>query len=340
MKKYLLPKDGQFYKANLHCHTTISDGRLTPEQVKEQYMAHGYSVVAYTDHNLMVPHPELQSDDFVALTGYEIDVEEQQPEKLPSVKTCHFCLVALDPDTTKQVCWSRKEMPKNEVAEKLYEELYKEEEDYERVYNPAWISEMMRIGRESGFFITYNHPVWSLEDMHDYLHYHNMDAMEICNYGSMVLGYPEYSPHIYDEMLRYGKRIYCIAADDNHNHAPADSPKYDSFGGFTMIKADNLKYETIAKALKDGNFYASQGPEIKELWYEDGVVHVKTGPAKRIEFMTGKRSAYSEYAAAGETVDYACFKVPADAIYVRVTVVDECGKCANTNAYFLDEMNL
>ena len=34
MKKYLLPKEGNFYKANLHCHTTISDGRMTVEETK------------------------------------------------------------------------------------------------------------------------------------------------------------------------------------------------------------------------------------------------------------------------------------------------------------------
>ena len=147
---------------------------------------------------------------------------------------------------------------------------------------------MMRIGSENGFFITYNHPVWSLEDRREYTQYKNMNAMEICNYSSTLLGYPEYSPYIYDEMLRSGKRIFCIATDDNHNKADEDSPKYDSYGGFTMIKAEKLEYKTIAKALKAGNFYASQGPEIKELWYEDGVVHIKTGAVKRIEFTTGK----------------------------------------------------
>ena len=30
---YLLPEKGNFYKANLHCHTVVSDGALTPEQV-------------------------------------------------------------------------------------------------------------------------------------------------------------------------------------------------------------------------------------------------------------------------------------------------------------------
>ena len=47
----LLPEAGQFYKANLHCHTVLSDGRWTKEQVKEEYRKRGYSVVAFTDDN-------------------------------------------------------------------------------------------------------------------------------------------------------------------------------------------------------------------------------------------------------------------------------------------------
>ena len=37
MKKYLLPRTGKFYKANLHCHSTVSDGKLTPAELKEAY---------------------------------------------------------------------------------------------------------------------------------------------------------------------------------------------------------------------------------------------------------------------------------------------------------------
>ena len=38
------------YKINLHTHTTISDGRKTPEQVAEIYRAAGYDMIAFTDH--------------------------------------------------------------------------------------------------------------------------------------------------------------------------------------------------------------------------------------------------------------------------------------------------
>lgn len=53
MKKYLLPKSGSFYKANLHCHSTVSDGKLTPEELKKIYKEKGYSVIAYTDHDVL-----------------------------------------------------------------------------------------------------------------------------------------------------------------------------------------------------------------------------------------------------------------------------------------------
>ena len=72
MKKYLLPKNGNFYKANLHCHTNISDGKLSPEEVKKAYKDNGYSVVAYTDHEVYITHNDLTDDEFLALNGMEI----------------------------------------------------------------------------------------------------------------------------------------------------------------------------------------------------------------------------------------------------------------------------
>ena len=35
MKKYLLPEKGNYYKAELHIHTTVSDGTNTPEELKK-----------------------------------------------------------------------------------------------------------------------------------------------------------------------------------------------------------------------------------------------------------------------------------------------------------------
>ena len=72
MKKFEL--SGKSYKANLHCHTTVSDGHYSPEEVKEYYKAHGYSVIAFTDHEILLDHSDLCDEDFIALNGYELSV--------------------------------------------------------------------------------------------------------------------------------------------------------------------------------------------------------------------------------------------------------------------------
>lgn len=46
MRKYLFSKEKNAYKANLHCHSTCSDGILTPRELKDAYKSRGYSVLA------------------------------------------------------------------------------------------------------------------------------------------------------------------------------------------------------------------------------------------------------------------------------------------------------
>lgn len=79
MKKYLLPQTGNFYKANLHCHSTISDGSLTPEEIKKIYSDKGYSVVAYTDHDILLDKQHLTDKNFLALNGFEVEINEKSP---------------------------------------------------------------------------------------------------------------------------------------------------------------------------------------------------------------------------------------------------------------------
>jgi len=332
MKKYLLPQNVNFYKANLHCHTNISDGRYSPAEIKELYKAKGYSIVAYTDHEILIPHPELADEDFLPLNSYEYEISSpfingNPPHKLR--KTCHMCLIALEPDNPYHVCWHGGIWGNA----KNYLDQAKIREDvpvFKREYNGECISHVMREARKAGFFVTYNHPVWSMEDMADIANYHGMNAMEIHNTGCVVGGWDEYNNTVYDNMLRRGKKIYCIAADDNHNVA-------DMFGGWVMIAADKLEYRTITKALEDGNFYASTGPEIKALWFEDGAVHVKCSPAAKIVGTCGSRLVKT-FKMDTEPLTEAVIPVKEDDIYIRVSIFDADGNHADTSAYFLEDL--
>ena len=332
MKKYLLPETGNFYKANLHCHSTVSDGKWTPAQIKENYMEQGYSIVAYTDHDVLIPHPELTDDKFLALNGCEFEVDEMGIWGKDR-KNCHFCAISLDVDNITQPCWHREKYQfSNAVNYRDKVKFDDSESDWEREYSSEYISKMMQNCVEKGFFVTYNHPTWSMEGCKDYMGYNGMHAMEICNYGCVVVGYDEHNSKEYDEMLRGGKRIYCVATDDNHNG------RADSFGGFTMIKAEQLEYRTITKALEDGNFYASEGSIINELWYENGKVHISFEPAREAFITKGVRKSQISKTENGELITEAVFDMEDDDIYFRITVVGEDGKRAYTNAYFMDEI--
>ena len=49
MKQYLLPESGQFYKVNMHSHSTYSDGRWTPEEIKKAYNLNFASIYPHYD---------------------------------------------------------------------------------------------------------------------------------------------------------------------------------------------------------------------------------------------------------------------------------------------------
>ena len=338
MKKYLLQESGNFYKANLHCHSTLSDGRKTPEEIKEIYKNLGYSIVAYTDHDILVPHDDLNDESFLALHGFEVEVND--PARVPNyeIKTCHICFIGIDPENITQPMWSPRYLFGNAKNNANLVKIDENEPEYIRHYGSEGICEIMRIGREKGFFVTYNHPTWSLEAYPDYMGYNGMNAFEIYNGGCLAVGYADYHPRVYDDMLRGGKRLYCIGADDNHNVADPASRKYDSGWAWTMLKADSLDYSTVTKALVDGQFYASEGPEIYELTFDDGKVHIKCSEADRVVCNYGVRHAEQALNDDFSPVTEATFGMKPEWKYFRITVVGKDGKTACTNAYFADEL--
>ena len=105
MKHYLIPESGRFYKANLHTHTTVSDGCKTPEEIKEIYKAHGYSVVAFTDHDVMIEHSDLNDEDFLAITSHEVETNGPSVGgSFLATPTYHLNFYAKNPHETNYAC--------------------------------------------------------------------------------------------------------------------------------------------------------------------------------------------------------------------------------------------
>ena len=316
--KILLPEGTPGYKANLHCHTTLSDGEFTPQQIKDAYLAQGYSIVAFTDHRHYAHHTELNDEGFLALAGLEVDVtQEPSPgREWPVLKCYHLNLFDTDPAAR------REEKEGDLLPHCAYGDV-------------AALNQYIEKMTQLGFLVTYNHPYWSLQDWRDYSGLRGLFAMEIYNHGCEHDGLYGFHPQVYDEMLRSGQRLFALATDDNHDRLPLGHPLNDSFGGFVRIFAGELTYPAVMEALRAGRFYWSQGPEIRGLSIEGDTLRVKTSPVEKIFVVLEGRDTYKAVVSPGETVTEASFPLTGKEGWFRVQIRDSRGLFAGTNAYFL-----
>ncbi|MBO5726786.1 MAG: PHP domain-containing protein, partial [Clostridia bacterium] len=286
MKKVLLPKNKNVFKANLNCHTSLSNGNLTAEQLKAAYIDAGYSIVAFSDLDVLCAHNELADDNFLPILSYETEIYELGNKPKDFLKCYSLTLYAKDKNNSNLV------------------------HTYGEEYSQDYINEFIKRANNNGFLVCLNHPAKSLQNYADYDKLEGLFALEIEDYSGYIDGHIEQPSHVYDRMLRYGNTpLFAVAADSNKNLYGFDDARNDSFGAWIEVNADNLNYETVMKALENGDFYATTGPKIKELYCENGEIHIKTTPVHSIRFLSEGRDGLIVTAPKGETVCEAVFPI-------------------------------
>lgn len=342
MIHYLLPQNTTPYKANLHTHSTLSDGRLTVGEVKQTYMDHGYQIVAFTDHDIMIDHSDLNEENkFLALTSYEIETNDSRPgipwNKLPCY---HLNFYAKNPHETYYPCANPAYTFGN--APKYVQDYYRG--DYQRVYSVDCQNEMIREAVSHNFLVSYNHPAWSLQHYPDYAGLAGFQAVEVYNTGCVFEGYAlDASEHVYEDFLRMGKRVFPFAGDDSHGPVEA-------CGAWTTVFASGLTYDTVMAAIERGDLYASWGPEITALYLRDTVLCADIKGAASVNLTTDGRESFRalpsgdpdsvfrfEYDIAGWLRQARDLGIT-DTAYFRLTVIDRSGNKALTRGYFADEL--
>ena len=332
--KILIDEKKFQFKANLHCHTNLSDAVLTPEQIKEEYKKRGYSVVAITDHERLVPHNDLTDDEILFITAYEVYVRNFPYDPIVDGQS-HINLYSKTPEN-KLLYYTpdhNKYIPKEELENLEYHYFVEHRE-----FAVDFMKKMIDDAHKCGFLTCHNHPAWSFEDERYADAYADCFAMEIYNHSSYVVGHNEHNERYYEYQLNKGRKMALIAADDNHNYDGVEGPKSDSFGGITYILADKLEYGSVINALENKDFYASCGPQIFSLTVDKGVISVKTSPANRICFVSNTRKRGVFFANENETISEAQFAYNEKTKWLYVMVTDKEGKSAYTRAFFRDEL--
>lgn len=338
MKTFLLPPDFNWYRANLHSHSTLSDGYWPPERLKTEYKRHGYSILAISDHNVLVDHSDLDDPDFLTLTSTEYDISDWD-NRLYTPKAGRDSWNYRYHNTYHLNLFSKVQHPTERPARDTIWgfqhncfEGTDEEKGRKKIFSYDAVNEVIRKANEAGFLVQYNHPNWSRNRREDWLALRGVWSLEILNYATEMETGGEYCPYIYDDMLTYvDSGIFCSMGDDNHNWG---GTLEQSFGGSTFIGAKELTYEAILASMERGDFYCASGrddpPRILGLWVEDKVVHIECTPAEAIFFVADGR-AYRSVKRHGITS--AEFPITQWDEWFRLAVRDDRGNNAHTHAY-------
>jgi hypothetical protein len=289
---------GNWYKGNLHTHTSQSDGAVSPEEMMACYRKAGYDFLALSDHNRLT-RVTAAPDGLLLIPGEEVSagIAEMGGE-------FHF------------------------VAVNVREPINPREFE-----TPQAIIDAVRV---QGGEVVIAHPFWSALTIRDLLPLRDYLGIEIYNSSCFYSIGKGHSLAQWDDLLIRGRRVLGFAHDDAHYHFNDHRPN-DTAVASVMVKAAKLTVDDIMTALRAGEFYACSGPgtgpEIKDFHLENGCAVASTSPAAAITIAadSGRGLGESFTAASGATVSEARYKLRGREKYVRVEVVDHNGKAAWSN---------
>ena len=117
--------------------------------------------------------------------------------------------------------------------------------------------------RALGGIIFCAHPHWCGITAQDILDVKGFCGIEVYNSSTRFIG-KEYSEECWDELIDSGMFCGALAVDDTHR-------AHHLFHGWTMIAAPDKTPQSLLEALAAGNYYATQGAEIKRMELVDRV---------------------------------------------------------------------
>lgn len=245
----LINTDANWYKGNLHMHTDRSDGHASLPEALHIYEKNGYDFVAVTDHRRpgatiepgtagIVDDTEIRMNNMLLLSGVEWDTGGRNTDEEGDVPTFHILGIGMTSCHTQEFAKIRHPQPQ----------------------------QIVDVIRADGGMAVLAHPSWSVMDPAALADLHGIDATEIYNAVSSIPWNGDRcdSSDWFDIWAtHYGICMPAVAGDDTHAYSG------DECRSFTMVNAKELNRESIMDALQKGNFYASQGPKIQTLVFDE-----------------------------------------------------------------------
>lgn len=305
MTQNIFEMPGSFWRGNLHTHSDHSDGVLPPEEVCCRYKAEGYDFIALTDHFVgrfdypITDTTPFRDTDFTTILGAELHSGAMENGEL-----WHILAVGLPADFA----------PSNTP-------------DPLPIHDQETGPELAQRARDAGAFVAVAHPEWSGLTTADARSIDAAHAVEIYNHGCAVECDRAHGFYTLDQLLTEGRKLTLCATDDAHFAAP------DHFGGWVMVKAENLSPDALLAALKAGHFYSSTGPELRNITWGNDEVVVESSAVSTV-IVQGKGAATAAVHGASMTRTAVPLRRFAGCDWLRVTIMDAAGQRAWGNPFW------
>lgn len=255
-----------WYKGNMHTHTTNSDGDQEPYLVAKWYKDHGYDFLAITDHNMLT-----------------------DPELIKGIQDSGFLLIK-----GNEVSSSNKKVPNDKHKRSVHMNALHFSSPIQTVYDTTMVLTLQKnidAIRATGGVVHLNHPNhrWSYGSK-EMMQLEGVSLFEIYNMHPRVNNYGsdslESTEQMWDNMLTAGKRIYGLATDDAHNFLDFTWFNSNPGRGWVVVRANKLNADEITKNLEQGHFYASSGVELDDIIVEPTSIEIKITPFSQSIYRT------------------------------------------------------
>ena len=299
---------GRFWRGNLHTHSTLSDGALAPEKVVEAYKDAGYDFMMLSDH-------------FIGHYNWPIaDTRAMRSNRFTTI------------------LGSELHAPVTQVGELWHIVAAGLPLDFEPAAPEETGEQIAARAAAAGAFVGIAHPAWSQLTIEDGRAIASAHAVEIYNHGCAVENDRADGWYLLDQLLNEDHRLSAFATDDAHFWSP------DHFGGWVNVKSESLEPEALLEALKLGQYYSSQGPQIHELSISGSELTLACSPVDTIVVLCGNSRSVGRHGRAitGATLDLTkldkgwLLKKPS--AWLRAVVIDHSGRRAWTNPIWRDEL--
>ncbi len=293
----IFARPGRFWRGNLHCHSTRSDGAVEPAEVCRRYRDEGYDFVALTDHFLpRYGHPVVdtrgfRTNRFTTLLGAELHAGT-----MANGEVWHILAVGLP-------------------------------EDFAPAPGPETGPGLAARAAAAGAFVAIAHPHWSGLTLQDARSLTAAHAVEVYNHGCATGCDRGDGFVIADLLLSEGRRLSLCATDDAHFTEP------DHFGGWVMVRAEANDPAALLDALKAGHYFSSQGPEFRGIEVGPGAVEVACSAVRSV-IVQGRGTAAVGVHGLSMTRARVPLDRLAASPWLRVTLIDAAGRRAWSNPFW------